>query len=248
MLPHHEAFAMRVDQLAALTAYGLADQRQLAAGSLTEVEHSRMELDELDVPQAGPGAERGRDAISGGDRRIRRHSVDLADATRGKNNCPRVHRTHASAGAPPTPVPRPSRDRGAVIRTDLGWNQVEDQRMFDDLDTAIGGDRGDECAFDLSAGGVTSGMGDPLPVVAALPSQFQLPGQVAIKLRASVDELRHLVGAFGDQDTYRIRDAEASARYQGVVDVLLDCVSLGLAPSNPHPLSTAPSPRRPHPW
>src|SRR4029453_6113887 len=174
MLPHHEAFAMRVDQLAALTAYGLADQRQLAAGSLTEVEHSRMELDELDVPQAGPGAERGRDPISGGDWRIRRQSGGWAAATRGKNNCPRVHRTHASAGALPKHVQRHSRDRGPLIRTDLGWNQVEDQRMLDDLDTAIGGDRGDECAFDLSAGGVTSGMGDPVPVVGALTSHVPL--------------------------------------------------------------------------
>ena len=233
MLSHHEAFATRVDQLASLTAYGLADQWQLAAGSLTEVEHGRMELDELDVPQPGPGAERGRDAISGGDWWIRRHSVDLANATRRKNNSPRVHRTHASAGALPKHVQRHSGNRRPLIRTDFGWNQVEDQRMLDDLDIAIGGDRGDQCAFNLSAGGVTSGVSDPVPKVAALASQFQLTGQVAIKLRASVDELRNLIGAFGDQDTYRIGDAEARARYQSVVDVLLDCVSLGLHPSNP---------------
>src|SRR4029450_4061237 len=173
MLPHHEAFAMRVDQLAALTAYGLADQRQLAAGSLTEVEHSRMKLDELDVPQPGPSAERGRDAISGGDRRIRRHSVDLADATRGKNDGPRMHRTHASASALSEYVQRHSGDRGPLMRTDLGWNQVEDQRMLDDLDPAISGDGGNECAFDLRARGVTSRVSDPIPVVGAVPSQLQ---------------------------------------------------------------------------
>jgi hypothetical protein len=141
MLPDHEAFATGVDQLAAFTAYGFADQRQLAAGALTEVEHGRMELDELDVPQSGPSAERGRDAITGGDRRIGRHSVDLADATRGKNDCTRVHSTDASAGAFPKNVQRHASDCGPLTPTDLGRNQVEDQGMLDDLNPAIGGDR-----------------------------------------------------------------------------------------------------------
>src|SRR5687768_575693 len=50
MLADHEAFAAGVDQLATFPAHGLADQRQLAAGSGTEVEHCRVELDEFDVP------------------------------------------------------------------------------------------------------------------------------------------------------------------------------------------------------
>ena len=58
MLPDHEAFATGVDELAAFAAYGLADQRQLAPGARTEVEHCRVELDELDVPQPRPGAQR----------------------------------------------------------------------------------------------------------------------------------------------------------------------------------------------
>jgi hypothetical protein len=50
MLPDHEALATGVDQLATLPAHRLADKRQLAAGSGTEVEHGRVELDEFDVP------------------------------------------------------------------------------------------------------------------------------------------------------------------------------------------------------
>ena len=233
MLPDHETFAPGVDQLAAFPAYGLADERQLAAGARTKIEHRGMELDELDIPQPSPSAKRSRDAISGGDRRIRRHSVDLTNATRGKDDCARVHRTDASASALPKNVQRHSGDCRPLIRTDLGWNQVEDQRLLDDLDTAIGGDRGDERTFDLRAGGVTSGMRDPVPVVAALTSQFQLAGPVAIKLCASVDELRHLVGAFSDQDAYRLFDTKAGACDQGVVDVLLGGVSLSLHPGDP---------------
>jgi hypothetical protein len=198
MLPDHEAFATEVDELAAFPAYGLADKRQLAAGARTEVEHSGMELDELDVSQPGSSAKRGRDTISGRDRRIRRYSVNLANAARGKYDCSSVHRADASASALAEHVQRYSGDCRPLIRTDLSWNQVENQSMLDDLDRAIRGDCGDEGAFDLGAGGVASSVRDPVPVVAALAGQLQLTGEITIKLRASVDELRHLIGAFGD--------------------------------------------------
>ena len=50
MLADHEPFATGVDQLATFPTYCLAHQRQLAAGSGTQVEHGRVELDEFDVP------------------------------------------------------------------------------------------------------------------------------------------------------------------------------------------------------
>ena len=62
MLADHEALAAELTR-AAFTAYGLADQWQLAAGTGAEVEHRGMELDELDIPQPGAGAERGRNPI-----------------------------------------------------------------------------------------------------------------------------------------------------------------------------------------
>ena len=233
MLPDHEAFATEVDELAAFPAYGLADKRQLAAGARTEVEHSGMELDELDVPQPGSSAKRGRDTISGRDRRIRRYSVNLANAARGKNDRSSVHRADASASALAEHVQSYSGDCRPLIRTDLSWNQVENQSMLDDLDRAIGGNRGDQRAFDLSSGGVASGVCDSVPLVAAFTRQFQLAGEVAIKLSPSVDELGNLVGPLGDQHAYCLFDAEPSTGHQGVVDVLLDGVALGLHPGDP---------------
>src|SRR5512132_3977658 len=104
--------------------------------------------------------------------------------------------------------------------------------MLDDLDRAVGRDRGNECAFDLGARGVAPGVCDPAPLVAALAGQFQLAGEVAIKLSASVDELGNLVGALGDQYAYCVLDAEPSTGHQGVVNVLLDAVALGLPRGN----------------
>ena len=105
--------------------------------------------------------------------------------------------------------------------------------MLDDLDRAIGGDRGDQCTFDLSAGGVAPSVCDPVPLMAAFTGQFELAAKIAVKFSPSVDEFGNLVGAFGDQHAHRLFDAEASTGHQSVVDVLLDRVALGLHPCDP---------------
>ena len=88
-----------VDQQTALAAYGLADQRQLTAGSGAEVEHRRVELDELDVAQPRTRPQRGSDPVAGGYRRVGGHGVDLADASGGQDDRPGVNRADPAAGA-----------------------------------------------------------------------------------------------------------------------------------------------------
>ena len=64
--------------------------------------------------------------------------------------------------------------------------------------------------------------------VPALAGQRQGAGRVAVELRAAGDQLGHLVRAFADQHPDGLLDAEAGAGDQGVGDVLLDRVALGL--------------------
>ena len=76
----------------------------------------------------------------------------------------------ARACTAPTPprVPSPSTcsvtpaTAGFSPGRDFGRNEIEHQRMLDDLDRAIGVDCRDECAFDLRAGGVTSRVRNPV--------------------------------------------------------------------------------------
>src|SRR4029077_15065185 len=102
----HEALTTGVDQEAAFSAYGLADQWQLAACADPEIEHRRVELDELDVTQPGAGAQRGGDPIPGGNRRVCGDRVDLADAAGGHHARASVHCAAAAASAFPEDVQR----------------------------------------------------------------------------------------------------------------------------------------------
>ena len=144
-----------------------------------------------------------------------------------------MHRTDASPSALPQYVQGHAGNCRPLVGVSLGRNEVENQSMLDDLDRAIGGDRGDERAFDFGAGSVAPGVCDPVPLVAALTGQFQLAGQVAIEFSASVDEFDNLVRPLGDQHAYCLLDAEPSTSHQSVVNVLFDGVALSLNPGNP---------------
>ena len=72
----------RVDEERALAADRLGDQRLLAAGALAEPQHRRVELDELEVGDHRAGAQRGGDAVAGGDGRVGGGGVDLARGRR----------------------------------------------------------------------------------------------------------------------------------------------------------------------
>src|SRR6185312_6519632 len=95
----HEPLTCRVEEVTAFAAYGLADQGQLAAGAGPEIEHGRVELDELDVAQPRAGPEGRGDAIPGGHRRVRGGSVDLTDAAGGQDDSPGVDGSDTFASA-----------------------------------------------------------------------------------------------------------------------------------------------------
>ena len=59
------------------------------------------------------------------------------------------------------------------------------------------------------------------------------PAGVTVELRPSGDQLGHLVGPLADQHPYGLLDAQTGAGHQGVVDVLLDGVALGLDRGDP---------------
>ncbi len=95
MLAGHEPAPGGVSQLGALAAHGLGDQRLLAARAGAEPEHRRVELDELQVRDFGAGPQREGDAVSGGDRRVRRGRVDLTEPAGGQHHGAGVHRADA---------------------------------------------------------------------------------------------------------------------------------------------------------
>ena len=228
VLADHEPLAGGVQQVAALAADRFADQRQLAAGTGAEVEHGRVELDELDVPQSGARPERGGHAVSGGHRRIGGRGVDLADPAGRQDHRAGVHGAHPFSAALAEHVQGDPGDRGRLPGRDLGRDQVEDQRLLDDLDAPVRPDRGDQRPLDLRAGGIPAGVRDPITVVPALPGQLELAGGVAIELGPAGDQLGDLVGTLRDQYAYGLLDAQPGAGHQGVGDVLLDRVPLRL--------------------
>ena len=86
VLADHEADAVGVDEVGALAAYRLGDQRLLALGVRAEEEHRRVELHELQVGDLRAGAQRERDAVAGGDRRVGGRGEDLAHAAGGEDH------------------------------------------------------------------------------------------------------------------------------------------------------------------
>ena len=134
----------------------------------------------------------------------------------------------ASTTARPCTAPTPSRCPSPMTCSvtpatppSHAEQQVEDERVLDDLDPGIGRDGRDQCALDLGTGGVAAGVRDPVAVVAALAGQRQLPGRGVVELRAERDQLAHRLGTLGDQHAYRVEVAGPGTRDQGVVLVLL---------------------------
>ena len=183
-----------------------------------------MELDELDVPEPGPGAQRRRHPVAGRNRRIGRHRVDLSDPAGRQDHGACVHRADAAAGALAEHVQGDTGDGRRLVGADFGRNQIEDEGVLDDLDSRIGGDARDQRPLDLRARGIPAGVGDAVAVVAALAGQLEGTAGISVEFRTARDQLRDLLGAFADEHPDRLLDAQAGAGGQGVVDVLLDGV------------------------
>ena len=220
VLALHEAVALEVDEEGALAADGLGDQRLLALRVGAEPHHRRVELDELEVAQPGAGAQRDRHPVAGGHARVGRLAEDLAEPAGGEHDGPAVHGADAVVLALAEHVEGQPGDAAVG-----GAQQVDGQRVLDDLDLRRPLDRGDEGALDLGAGRVAAGVGDAVAVVAALAGQRQLAVGVVVELGAEGDQLADRVGTLRHQHAYGLDVAGARAGHEGVALVLLGGVA-----------------------
>lgn len=115
------------------------------------------------------------------------------------------------------------RDAG---RTAFGVReQIQDQGVLDGVQGGLA-DRADQGAGDLRAGRVAARVGDAAAVVAALAGQRDVAAVGGVEVRAGGDQSAYGVGALGDQGAHGLLVAEARARDEGVVEVLLGGVAL----------------------
>ncbi|CAM5356440.1 hypothetical protein STANM309S_03463 [Streptomyces tanashiensis] len=179
-----------------------------------------MELDELQVGDLGPGAQRQRDAVAGGHARIGGGGEDLAHAAGGQDHRGRVDRADAVV------LPLAHDVQGHARRTALGVRQeVQDEGVLDEAHAPVPY-RLDQGARDLGAGRVPARVGDPAAVVAALPGQRDLAVGGLVEVRAGRDQPADGVRSFRDQGPHGPLVAEPGAGDEGVVEVLLGGVSL----------------------
>ncbi len=220
VLPDHEAHAVGVHQVRALAADRLGDQRLLALGVRAEPQHGRVELDELQVGHLGPGAQRQRHAVTGGDGRVGGGGEHLAHAAGGQHHRPGADRADAVALALAHHV---QGQAGRVARR-VG-QQVEHQCVLDQLDARVGAHRLDQRPRYLRTGGVAAGVRDPAAVVTALAGQQDLALVVLVEGRAGGDQVPDRVRALGDQGAHGLLVAEPGTGHQGVGEVLLGGVA-----------------------
>jgi hypothetical protein len=185
----HERLAGRVDQHRALAPDRLADQRLLPAGGGAEPERGRVELDELQVGDHRAGPQRQRDAVAGGHGRVRGRGEHLAHPAGGQHDRAGQHRADAVRAALAEHVQ--AHPGGPAVGA---AEQVEHQRVLDQRDAGVAGDRLLQRALHLGAGRVAAGVHDPVAVVAALPGQRQAAVRVGVEHRAALDQLAQPAG------------------------------------------------------
>lgn len=220
MLAHHEAHAVRVDQVGALAAYRLGDERLLALRVRAQEEHRRVELHEFEVGDFGTGAQGQRHAVPRRHGRVGGRREDLAHAAGREDHGGGVHGAHAVVLALSHDVQGHARGAAFGVR-----EEVQDERVLDRTQ-ATRAYRLDECPGDLGAGRVAAGVRDTAAVVTALAGELQVARGGLVEVGAGRDEAAYGVGALGDEDAYGLLVAQARARHQGVVEVLLGGVAL----------------------
>ncbi len=181
-----------------------------------------MELDELQVADHRPGAQRQRHPVAGGDHGVGRGGVHLAHAAAGQDHRRGADRADAVAGALAHHVEGDPAGPALVV-----GEQVEDEGVLDDLDARLVGGRLDQGPLDLGPGGVAAGVHDPVAPVAALAGELELAPGVAVEAGAVFHQALERVGALGDQDPHGLLVAEPGPGQQGVAQVLVRGVVRG---------------------
>jgi hypothetical protein len=216
VLPHHEPFAVPVDQVRALTPQRLGDQRLLRRGRFTgrpgrDDERGGVELHELDVGDGRPGPQGQRHPVPGGDRRVGGGGEDLPHPAGGQDHRPGQDRTYPILGSLTEHVQGdPAGPTGWTGRvTGVGPQQVQYQRVLDQPDPRVPSDRGVQRPLHLRTRRVAAGVDDPVGPVAPLPGQHQRPVRVAVELGAGPDQLPQAGRSLLDQYADRVRVTEA---------------------------------------
>lgn len=220
MLSEHEADAVAVDEMRALAAYGLGDQRLLALGVRAEEQDGRVELDELQVGDLRPGPQRERHPVAGGD-----GGLVVAEKTWPM---PPVARTTEGARTAPTPSCWPSPmtcSETPAVRPSASVSRSR-TRAFSMVCRAASRTAPTR-AREISAP-VAS------PPAWAMRRRWWPPSRVSAMSPLSVVSKcapvsisrAYGVGALGDQGAHGLLVAEARTRDEGVVEVLLGGVAL----------------------
>jgi len=217
----HDPLTVGVDEDGPFAADRLADQRLLAPGTGSEPEHGRVELHELEVTQHRTGPQCHRHPVCGRLRRIRGGGEHLTEPPTGEDDRAALHGTHAVALALAHHVQAEALHCAGRIEL-----EVEGQRVLDDL--AVGRvQRGHQGAGDLGAGGVTAGMGDAIPTMAALTGQRQLAGAGAVEPGSTLDQFGDRGRTLGDEQPHGRLVTDAGTGDESVVEVLAGRVAGG---------------------
>ena len=186
MLPDHKPRAMDVDQHRAFAAYRLGNQRLLTDRVGSEPQDGRVELHELHVGDRRTCAQRERDAVAGSDRRIRGRREHLAEPAGRQHNRATERRTDTVAAAGADHVQGDT--AGATVS---GLQQVDDERVLDDLDAFGRLHRSDQRPLDFGAGGIAAGVRDATAKVTAFAGEREITGVVEVEPGAELDEFAH---------------------------------------------------------
>lgn len=103
--------------------------------------------------------------------------------------------------------------------------EVQDERVLDRAQAARAY-RLDEGPGDLGAGRVAARVRDAAAVVTALTGECQLAFGGLVEVGTGLDQAAYGVGALGDEDAHGVLVAQARARDEGVLEVLLRGVAL----------------------
>ena len=220
----HEGGAILVAEDAAVAAHSLGDEEARLLARV--VETRRVELDELHTLDNTLGAEGHSDAVTRGDRRVRRDLVDVADAA-GSHHSHLAEERHDDSrllvedvGAVALNILHP---RLVVAAEVVLSDDVDSEVILEDINVRVVLNLGDECALDLLARVVLM-VEDSELRVASLLVEVELAVFLTVEHRAPFDELLNLLWGHRDNLADHFRVADAGAGDMSVSDMLLEVV------------------------
>jgi hypothetical protein len=202
MVALHEALAVRVDEVCAFAAEGLAEEK---AGCSGLREGGGVELVELHIGDGGSGAVGHGDTVAGGDGRIGGVGVDLTGSSAGEERGAGMNVEDASFA-----IEKRGSDDVAVE-----GKEIDACGPFHKADVWEGAYVAKERDGDLAAGGITVGVEDARAGVCALAGEHQF-AVLAIEGGTPGEEFFYAAGALFDENAGGFWVDEAVACGEGV--------------------------------